>query len=138
MAEFEIDGVMYATRKMAAITQFHVMRKLAPVVESIGNISDLAKGDIAAVAPLIRAIGAMPEDDCNYIFAKCLAVVSRGNVSPAGTTWTPIWSENANRLMYDDMDLSTMLQLTGRVIQESLANFMPALPSSSFVALKQG
>lgn len=134
--DFEIDGIKYRTGKMDAFDQFHVARKLAPVIGSIGNISALASGDASAIIPLTGAISSLPEEDCNIILQKCLSVVSRGTESPAGTSWAPVWSTSAKRLMFDDIDMIAMVQIAGRVIQDALGNFTRALPSGSIIAVR--
>jgi hypothetical protein len=134
--EFEVNGAKYRTQKMSAFDQFHVARKLAPVVGSIGSISALASGDVSALGPLTKAISELPEEDCNMILQKCLSVVSRGDTTAAGTTWAPIWSTSAKRFMFEDIDMMAMIQIAGRVIQESLGSFTSALPSGSFLAVR--
>lgn len=134
--EFEVNGVKYKTQKMNAFDQLHVARKLAPVVGAIGNISALAAGDASVFGSLVKAISDLPEEDCNVVLHKCLAAVSRGDTTPAGTTWAPIWNAQAKRLMFDDIDLIVMLQITGRVIQDSLSSFTNALPSGSLLVVR--
>ncbi|EJV8381989.1 hypothetical protein N7X67_004617, partial [Escherichia coli] len=43
--------------------------------------------------------------------------------------WTPVF--NSGQLMFDDIDLLSMLQLVARVVADSLGNFLPVNPTSA-------
>lgn len=50
--------------------------------------------------------------------------------------WTPVF--NSGQLMFDDIDLLTMLQLVARVVADSLGNFLPTPLTSTTQSLQQG
>ncbi|EBQ1834569.1 hypothetical protein A0Q22_20690, partial [Salmonella enterica] len=50
--------------------------------------------------------------------------------------WTPVFS--SGQLMFDDIDLLTMLQLVARVVADSLGNFLPVSPTSATPGHPQG
>lgn len=82
------------------------------------HISDDVKGtspDRITGTDVMAAIGIHP----------CLAVVSRKHMDG----WTPVF--NSGHLMFDDIDLLTMLQLVARVVADSLGNFLPVSPTSA-------
>jgi hypothetical protein len=142
VAEFEVTGNQYRSRKMTAFQQFHVARKLGPIFAKIGPSAQavVANPDTTMVdllAPIIDALAAMPEDDCNYILHHCLAMVQRFQ---GGSAWANVWSEPAKRMIFEDIDLAAMVQITLEVLKDNLGNFMnmpaqnssqPPLPESS-------
>ncbi|MFG1302178.1 hypothetical protein V5F49_20535 [Xanthobacter sp. V3C-3] len=145
--EFDLDGVKYRARKMAAMDQLFVARKLTPIVgtfvpliqaaarqvQSGGTVATAIMSlDVAQLAPLAQGIASLPEEDTNALIARCLAHVQRGSVSPAGTSWANVWSVDAGRPMFD-MDLMTMLTLVVHVVKKDLGNFTGALLSGSTV-----
>ncbi|MCX5495368.1 hypothetical protein OSH11_11670 [Kaistia dalseonensis] len=138
MAEFEVAGVQYNSRKMDAFQQFHVARKLAPAVapfmKAIGPMlvaSQAAETQPAALVesllPLMQAISDMPADDCDFIVQSCLSVVSRKQAGGGG--WAPVWNKDAKVFMFDDIDMTAMLAIAAQVIRENVGSFSRALPS---------
>ncbi|WP_414162884.1 phage tail assembly chaperone [Superficieibacter sp. BNK-5] len=133
--EFEIKGVQYRTEKLSVFDQLKVSRKLLPVLA--GMLADFQSlraasqgGDMArameTVLPKIAdAVASMSDDDTNAVIHPCLAVVSRRHGKDA---WVPVFSDG--ELAFDDIDLMSMLQLVGRVVGDSLGNFLPASPAS--------
>lgn len=146
MAEFEVGGVKYRSRKMDARRQFHVARKLtpavAPLMHSLGPLLSISAGSaspdgiVDALMPLAEAIAAMPADDCDFILDECLSVVEREQ--SGGTGWAPIFVRDAKRMMFDDIQMPQMLAIATRVIQENVGSFSDALRSASIGAGRQG
>ncbi|HBW0960607.1 TPA: hypothetical protein MED93_005896, partial [Klebsiella pneumoniae] len=67
---------------------------------------------------------ALPDEDVNAVIHPCLSVVSRQHEKG----WAKVFDQGA--LMFDDIDLFTMLQLVARVVADSLGNFLKELPGS--------
>lgn len=139
--EFDLGDVKYRARRMSAMDQLFVVRKLTPIIGSFvpliqaaakhasegGSVAATIMGlDVAQLTPLAQGIASLPEADTNDLIARCLVHVQRGSTSPAGTTWAPVWSKDANRPMFD-MDLMTMLMLVVQVVKKDLGNFSAAL-----------
>jgi len=132
--EFEIKGVNYRTSKLSVFDQLKVSRKLLPVlagilgdfqsVKTAAQGGDVYKALETALPKVADSLAEMSEEDTNAIIFPCLSVVSRQN----GKVWAPVMSQN--ELMFDDIDLMSMLQIVGRVVGDSLGNFLPALPAS--------
>lgn len=135
--DFEVDGYQYVTTKMSAFTQFHVARKLAPVVTEVLPLLakgiDLDKG-VSEIEPIMNAIAKMDEMDVNYVLFACLSVVRRKQ--NGGTA--PVWNENARRLMFEDIEMPQMLQIAVYVLKDNLSRFTGALPSGLTVTTMQG
>ena len=124
--DFEIAGQQYRSGKMDAFRQFHVSRRLAPVLSGLAaGASAAAGGDpeqefAAFLQPLVNGIASMSDADCDYVLHACLGVVKRQQ----GNAWAPIFITQGNSLMFDDIDLAVMLQIASRVIQDNLGNFI--------------
>lgn len=144
--EFDLGGIRYRARKMSAKDQLFVARKLTPLIGSFvpllqmaakqasvgGNIAGAIMSlDVEQVMPLAQGIASLPESDTDDLIARCLSHVQRGSVSPAGTTWSNVWSTSANKPMFEDIDLMSMLTLVAHVVRKDLGNFIPALFSGS-------
>ncbi|MGG2209676.1 phage tail assembly chaperone, partial [Escherichia coli] len=69
-------------------------------------------------------LAALPEEDVNAVIHPCLGVVMRQHEKG----WVKIFDQGA--LMFDDIDLFTMLQLVARVVADSLGNFLKEPPGS--------
>ncbi|MGA9607000.1 MAG: hypothetical protein WBR21_08260 [Rouxiella badensis] len=144
--EFEIETNTYRTGKLSVFDQLKISRKLLPILAGLasefGSLKDL-KGLAAEnegsdptldkFAPLFEKVlpkiadtlSGLTEEDTNAIIHPCLAVVSR----KAGNKWTPVFSQG--ELMFDDINLVNMLQLVGRVVVDSLGNFLPDIPAKA-------
>lgn len=143
--EFEIKGVQYRTAKLSVFDQLKVTRKLLPVLAGLlsefGSIRDLlpkpgaektadALNNFAPVfekllPKVADQLAGLSEDDTNAIIFPCLAVVSRRQDK---SSWVPVALQG--ELMFDDIDLMSMLQMVGRVVGDSLGNILPAAPAS--------
>lgn len=128
MTEFTISGNTYKAGKLDAFKQFHVARRIAPVLSGLGVFIEVAKVDpLAAVGPVAEAIGKMTDADSEYVIYTCLGVVQRKQPG-VNLGWGPVTSSGG--MMYDDIDMAVMLQLVWHVLQVNLAGFLNALPDS--------
>ncbi|CAH3510184.1 phage tail assembly chaperone [Raoultella ornithinolytica] len=132
--EFQIKGVNYRAAKLDVFQQLKVSRKLLPVLAGlISEFSTLKAQAVAgnsgavveSVLPKIAdTLSALPDDDVNAVIYPCLGVVSRQHEKG----WVKVFDQGV--LMFDDIDLFTMLQLVARVVADSLGNFLKELPAS--------
>ncbi|MGI1019153.1 phage tail assembly chaperone [Pseudomonas aeruginosa] len=143
MAEFSVNGQSYRTTKIDAMRQFHLSRKIAPVIPALIPVfaklaeSQKAEGakplssDLASMAslfePFAEAVASMSDESAEYVMGTCLSVISRQQ----GTTWAPIWDDRQKVCMFDDIDSGVMLQLAAHVVRESLGPFLAGLLSTS-------
>ncbi|EEJ0779844.1 hypothetical protein GSC47_000275 [Salmonella enterica] len=148
--EFEIKGVNYRTAKLDVFQQLKVTRKLLPVLAGMmsdfGSVramlpaGELENAKFDALKPVFEnllpriadELASLTEEDTNAIIHPCLAVVARQN----GNAWVPVF--NSGQLMFDDIDLFSMLQLVARVVADSLGNFLQGLPISATPDQPQG
>jgi len=133
MQEVEYNGIKYRTGKLDAFKQFHLFRKLMPLFSGMGETAamQVMGGETevnenavrwAALGPISQAVSEMSQSDSEFILRTCLSVCLRQN--PTGQ-WVKFTAPNGE-LMFEDLDLMGMLQLTFAVIQDNLGNFFPA------------
>ncbi|WP_147199263.1 phage tail assembly chaperone [Pantoea sp. MBD-2R] len=132
--EVDIADVNYRIAKLDVFQQLKVSRKLLPLLA--GMLSDVgtlkaaaAEGDLykaleKTLPTIAQTLADMSEEDTHAILHPCLSVVSRQQAKG----WAPIFSQGV--LMFDDLDLVTMLKLVMRVVEDSLGSFLPELPVS--------
>lgn len=143
--EITISNQNYTIGRLNALDQFHVSRKIAPIVPKlIPIISEVAKGGLSkvlesieddenidlndidlkeldglsdALSPLMDALAEMSEEDTNFVIHKTLSVVLRnGAVMCRGQS-----------IMFDDLDMMQILPLVIAVIRKNLGNFIQDL-----------
>lgn len=152
MVELEINGVQYRGGTMPAKQQFHIARRLAPILtvlakEAVGDNPNLLAGEQQSEAPpeqdgagngaltpaaaasffgvaqqFAEAVRDLSDKDCDYVIDACMGVVQRKQ----GDRYVAVWNKSANMPQFSDIDLPTMMQLTVAVIQDNLGSFMPA------------
>jgi hypothetical protein len=116
--ECEIKDQTYRSGKLNARQQFHVARRLAPVLGGLATASQGKTDDFATfLQPIADAIAGMSDADCDYVLDTCLAVVQRQQ----GSSWANILVNKSQ--MFDDIDMGVMLQLAAKVITENLGGF---------------
>ncbi|WP_337071986.1 phage tail assembly chaperone [Klebsiella aerogenes] len=147
--ECTIKGVNYRANKLGVFEQLKVSRKLLPILAGLmadfSSIKNLLPAGGEAVnlerlEPVFNTLlpriadelSKLTEDDTNAIIHPCLAMVVREN----GKQWTPVF--RSGELMFDDIDLFSMLQLVARVVADSLGNFFPELPDNATPTQKVG
>ena len=116
MVDFDLGGVTYRLAKLDAMTQFHVSRRIMPLMGAIGGEGD-------NMAKLFAAVGQLSDVDTEYVIGKCLADCRRGDSS------AKIYV--SGKLMFDDIGMMGMLRLTMETLKENLADFFSGLGSAS-------
>lgn len=122
--ETQINGNTYRIGKLDARTQFHVARRLAPLLAGIGKTLNQPKNKddlFSTFGPLADALSSMSDEDTDYVLDKCLSVVHRAQ----GNQFAPVMTTNG-RMMFDDIDLPSMMQLAVTVVRENIGGFFPA------------
>ena len=131
--EFDIKGNTYRAAKLSVFDQFKVSRKLLPVLS--GMLSEFqaikglaAKGDSVSIMEKVlpriaQSLSDLSDADANAVIFPCLAVVTRQHQK----SWVPVLQGDA--IAFDDIDMLEMLQIVGRVVGDSLGNFLRELPT---------
>lgn len=127
MIEFEVNGVQYRAGQMDARRQFHVMRRLLPLVKEVPQLVNPQADPLASLGPLLASLGSMADAEFDYVIDACLSVVQRQDHSTA--TWAPIVASNG-MIVYDDIkdDLGALTQIMIPVIKGNLEGFFRGLP----------
>lgn len=128
-SRLEVNGHTYSVGRLNPMTQFHITRRLAPILAQMGislqALGQGSKSDLTDFLPLLGPVSdimaKMTDEDADYIVYTCLAVVSR----LSGEKWSRVTT--GNNMMYDDIDMPTMLRLVVEVVKENLGSFMRGL-----------
>jgi hypothetical protein len=135
MTEFEIEGKFFRIEKLTAMQQFHVSRKIAPLIPPLLPIfaqvaKDQKKGvsiqdDFEVIGPLLQpfadGLSTMSDEASEYVFGTCLGALRYKH----GDNWITFWSKTGNVAMVHDMnDVGLLIRLVVRVISDSLSPFI--------------
>ena len=123
--ELELDGHTYRVGKLDARAQFHIVRRLAPVLGELAPALQGGKGGLDALPPIATAVAKLSDADADYCIFGLLKVVSRKQ--PNGLGWGPVATENL--LMYDDIGMTQMLKLAWEALTFNMSGFFAVLPS---------
>lgn len=116
--EIQLNGHTYKIEKINAIESFHIGRRL------MGLLAPLTKANGNHEEAFVKSIGSLSDEDTNYILFGLLKSVYRKE--PKGLGLHPVMVDGS--LMYNDIDMKTMLQLAGESYKLNLADFSDALP----------
>lgn len=123
--EVEIEGQTYRIGKLDARAQFHIVRRLAPVLGELAPAIQGGNKGVEVLPPLAAAVAKLSDDDADYCIFGLLKVVSRKQ--PNGLGWGPVCT--GNLLMYDDISMPVMLKLAWNSLSQNMQSFFVALPS---------
>lgn len=147
--EFTAGAHTYSVGKLSALKQFHISRRLTPLLGAFASVFAEAKGkgkslakqldegkkdelDLSEkeIASALTAFGTafatLPDETFDYIMRECFSVVQRKQAR--GTGWADILTASGD-LMYEDMDMVEMLAVCFHVLRHNMASFTDALPS---------
>lgn len=129
--EIEISGHTYRLGRIDARSQFHIVRRLAPVIGEIAPaLQGEGKGGMEALPVLASAVAKLSDADADYVVFGLLKVVARKQGQGLG--WAPV--STGTQMMYDDITLPDMLRLAYEVFVMNMSSFFPGLPSGSTAA----
>jgi hypothetical protein len=130
-SEVKIAGNDYRVGKLNALAQFHVTRRLGPMLVVAGiSVDMLSKGmkvemdDMVAMAgPVMQFLAKMSDEDTDYCIFKCLGVVQRLQ----GSSWAALVAADGKTLMFADLDMPVMIRLVLEVLKHNLGGFLEGL-----------
>jgi hypothetical protein len=135
MQELELGGHKYRTvSKIPAFDQLFIFRKVAPLWSGVGEsftlmprtngdgTGPLPRGFWKALGPGAQALSDMSREDSEEVIKLCLKTCQRDNEHGS---WARVMTDSG-QLMFEDIDVMTMLQLAWAVIEENLGNFFAA------------
>lgn len=130
-----VEPFEYQIGKLPAMTQFHVVRRLGPVLAAMGvSITEAMTAGkslrdnvdmFAIMGTASEVMARMSNDDVEYVINSSLAVVKRKQ----GDRWMAIMTGKS--FQFQDIDMQLMLRLTVEVLKENLAGFFPQAVDAS-------
>lgn len=131
MVEMTVQGHDYRLEKLNAMQQFHVSRRVAPILPTLvpifvqmskaGSLTENPSGMVEVLQPFADGLSKISDAEAEYIISTCLSVVKRRHMD----AWAAVWTNGV--CMFGDMDMGSMVPLIVRVIQESLGPFIAGL-----------
>lgn len=136
--DFSIGGRQFKLSKMDTIKQFHIVRRVGPILSDLMPAFKDAKAlqdaeslsldekldAIAKVAtPFMEGLAKLSDQDSEFVLFGLLNAVEVQQ--PVG--WARV--ANGTMLMAQDLELPTLLQLAGRAFMFNLSGFISALPA---------
>lgn len=136
--DFEIGGRKFKLSKIDAFKQFHIVRRIGPLLsdllpamkdagklKNMDALSEEEKLDQVAkfAAPLMAGFSKLGDADADLVLYGLLNAVEVQQ--PAGN-WAKVAS--GSMLMIQDFELPILLQLAGRAFVFNLSGFFTALP----------
>ena len=128
-----INGFKYQFTKLNARKQFHILRRLTPVLQDLAPlIKSLNKKDaeqtelgLEVVQHIGIALGKLTDADADFILDNLLDSVSRDNGQGLG--FSPVRANGVQ--MFQDIDMPTELTLAFHAIKANYTDFIPAIRS---------
>jgi hypothetical protein len=97
--EVEVGGHRYRIGHLDAKKQFHVARRIAPILAGMGKgATTKSENPMEQIAPIAEALSKMSEEDVDYVLDTCLAVCLRAQASGE---YAPVVAR-AGGLMFQD------------------------------------
>ncbi|PRE27531.1 phage tail assembly chaperone [Burkholderia multivorans] len=146
--EIQLNGVRYAIGKLSAMQQFHVSRRIAPIIPPMipvllqfydemdktavtpadekQDVLTLVNSIAPVLQPFADALAGLKDEDAEYVFGTCLSVVERWQ----GAGWAKVWNAVHKTSMFDDIGIDVMLPLVVRVVVANLGPFISGLLTS--------
>lgn len=136
---FNVGEYSYRCNRINAVDQFHMMRRLAPIMSSVSGISpsEMMSGEAGreelintvSSEDFLKAVAGIENKDYDFIFSKCLGSVSRQVVEGS---YSPILSNNGG-FMYEDLkyDMRVLGLIVFNVLKFNFSDFFKGLLQNS-------
>lgn len=123
MKEVKIKDVSYKIGKISAMKQMLILKRLTSVLGAAQPLMNSSENPEKALAELGNVIAGLPDEALQFIAQTCLEVCE---MKQSGGGWAPV-AQNG-QLMFQDLDLLTMLSLTVHALLANLKSFFQDLP----------
>jgi hypothetical protein len=131
--ELTLHNIDFRIGRLNVFDQADVSRVIAPFIPSLipmfkafgsASESDAKMAElISASQPFLDAMARMSRDDSRFVISTCLSVVRRRQ----GEAWSIVYNRDAGTMMFDDLDLSSVLPLVVRVVRDNLGPFISGI-----------
>lgn len=138
MREFSIGERDFKLNKIDAFKQFHVVRRLAPILSDLipmlSQIQKTMKTEQSEEAkfeemskilsPILTGLSKLSDEDSDKVLRSLLSAVEMKQ--------NPGWARIANdqMIMFSDLELPLLLQLAGRSFMFNMQGFFSILPQA--------
>lgn len=132
--EFSIGGRDFKLCKIDAFKQFHIVRRIGPILSDIlpalteSKKTESESDKLASLAkiatPIMNGLSKLSDADSELVLFGLLQAVE---IKQASGVWTKV--SNNSMLMIQDLELPVLLQLAGRAFVFNLSGFFSALPA---------
>jgi hypothetical protein len=138
--QFDLAGYKFQLNKIDVFKQFHIARRLTPIMGEILQVApkmkaikdDMSESErldaIAQVAkPIMEGLSRLSDADANLVLlGLCSAVEVH---QPASNSWARVARDEV--LMFNSLELPTLLQIAGRAFMYNLSSFFAIAPQTS-------
>lgn len=135
---FEAGGRKFKIGKLDAFRQFHIVRRIGPLLAGMipvfaeiksAKVDDLPEEEKLAAfgkiaEPIMGGLSKLSDADADYVLFRLLSVVEVQQ--PEFNTWAKI--ANDSGLMIQDLELPLLLQAAARAFMFNLSGFFASLP----------
>ena len=130
----QINGHDYNFGKLNARKQFHIMRRLTPVLSELTPLikmfnqkrDDESNTGLQLIEHIAKTLGGLKDDDADFILDGLLDSITRDNGNGLGFS-----SVRVNGVtMFADIDMPTELTLAYHAIKANFTDFIPAIRSA--------
>lgn len=136
--DFEIGGNKFKLSKIDALKQFHIVRRIGPLISEIlpvlggiakvpsAGMSEAQKLDEFAkiASPLMTGLSKLSDDDANFVLFRLLSSVEV--YQEPFKCWAKVANEAG--IQMQDLGLPILLQCAGRALAFNLKDFFRLLP----------
>lgn len=139
--EFEIGEMKFKLSKISALKQFHIVRRIAPIladllpamksVKSVSETEELTENQkldkfAEIAAPLMNGLSKLSDADADLVLYGLLNAVE---IQQPTKNWAFV--ANGQMLMIQSLELPILLQCAGRAFMYNLSGFFAGLPHKS-------
>lgn len=134
---FKVGDKNYKVGRLSTFQQYHVARKLSPVLLAMANVENPEEIDAEKFSKLAVVVSAgLPDQVAEDGLRGCLRCVEV-QVMPGGT-WAPFIEPNTGALMYDGLPFGQLWQIAWYVLKHyRIPDFFSTSPSASAGATGQ-
>ncbi len=134
--KFEIGGRHFSLTKLDAFKQFHIVRRVGPILtlllpnlaalkgaseatDESGRLEQMAR----VATPILEGLSKLSDADAEYVLHGLLSCVE---VQQSTGNWAKVFANGF--MMINDLELPILMQVAGRAFAYNLSGFFAALP----------
>jgi hypothetical protein len=133
--DFEVGGRQFKLGKIDAFKQFHIVRRLGPILGDLIPVAQKISGaNLASMSeeekfshlsqlltPVMNGLSKLSDKDANLVLLGLCSSVEMHQ--PQSNNWARVSTTEV--LMFQDLSLPTLLQVAGRAFMFNLSDFFP-------------